>query len=313
MTIDALSEYLKIIARDTVNKMEKKKKIIKSIICILTALIIAGCFIAMAFMPKIFEKKSASAENQNVDNPPTQVDDKFTITGLNNSSYNASQQIIYAQNTENSNESNITLQFKKNLKVILTRYKEITIGYTAYCNTESNVMYVEYGYFDGEKEIKIAQSWLPYTTEYNVYKTQTTDLQYTAQGSRVINYIKIQYQKQNTTDSWIQIYKLSFTQNDGTTDISKAPYYKSYLENIIQGAHDKGYNNGYQIGHNAGYQEGYDKGIVSEWKSPIAIFIQPIDSFLSTNIFGSISIGDVLSVILFVMVGIIFIKMFAGG
>lgn len=313
MTIGALNEYLKIIAQDMVNKMEKKKKIIKSIICILTALLIAGCFISMAFMPKIFETNTASAENQNVDNPPTEASNEFEVAGYNNSSYSTNQQIIYAQNTENSDESNITLFFKENLKVILTRYKEITIGYTAYCNTESNVMYVEYGYYDGKKEIKIAQSWLPYTTKYNVYKTQTTDLQYTEQQSRVINYIKIQYKKSNTTNSWIQIYRLSFTQNNGITDVSKAPYYKSYLENIIQGAHDEGYNNGYQIGHNAGYQEGYDKGIVSEWKSPIAIFIQPIDSFLSTNIFGSISIGDVLSVILFVMVGIIFIKMFAGG
>ena len=86
--------------------------------------------------------------------------------------------------------------------------------------------------------------------------------------------------------------------------------------------YDTGYDSGRNYGYNLGYISGYDTGYsygrnsqISEglFKNPLEVFLQPISNFLNTDIFGSFSIGDGFTIAFFVMIALIFIKMFAGG
>ena len=50
-----------------------------------------------------------------------------------------------------------------------------------------------------------------------------------------------------------------------------------------------------------------------ELSNPILFFLSPIQTFMGYPIFGTFSIGDLLGLLLFVLVGLVFLKMFAGG
>lgn len=50
-----------------------------------------------------------------------------------------------------------------------------------------------------------------------------------------------------------------------------------------------------------------------QFVNPILIFLNPIQTFMDTELFGEISIGDILMSLIFVAVALIFIRMFAGG
>ena len=314
MTIDVLSEYLKIIARDMVNKMEKKQKKIKAIICILTALLIAGCFIVMAFMPKIFGTKTASAEI--IENPPTEeINERITITYEDGLIASPTQtQIFFICPAGISAHVNI-----KNSSILPSdgvKLEAITIKLNYLFSNDGNcdltIELVNY-YSDNWAWYTIPQKKLynEVTVNLNDFKNVHSN-EYLNPGDFSFTYFRIYCNNSTSNNAWFQLLnmELEYTQYAPGDDAEENGYtYSSYLYDIIKNETIPAYQNGY----NSGYQVGYDKGIISEWQSPIAIFIQPIDSFLSTNIFGEISIGDVLSVILFVMVGIIFIKMFAGG
>lgn len=75
----------------------------------------------------------------------------------------------------------------------------------------------------------------------------------------------------------------------------------------------------YQAGYDSGYNSGYNQGVIDgsnqelDKINPVSYFLEPVSTFLSTPIFGKFSIGSALSVVLFVGVALIFIKMFAGG
>ena len=56
-----------------------------------------------------------------------------------------------------------------------------------------------------------------------------------------------------------------------------------------------------------------DPGDDGGLSNPLIFFITPIQTFLSYPIFGTLSIGDMMNVLLFVFIGLIFLKMFAGG
>ena len=113
------------------------------------------------------------------------------------------------------------------------------------------------------------------------------------------------------------------------------------ITDYVEDAYDKGYSSGYNAGHSAGYDEGYqigfDEGVVSgggyndgynagysagltagqatTWEdlNVVGLFLAPVNSFLATPLFGSFSIGTAFSVVVVVLLGAIFIKMFAGG
>lgn len=77
------------------------------------------------------------------------------------------------------------------------------------------------------------------------------------------------------------------------------------------------YQNTFNRGKDEGYKEGYaiglNKGQSDSLTNPASFFLEPVHTFLSTELFGSFSLGDAFNVVLFVAVAVIFIKMFAGG
>ena len=81
--------------------------------------------------------------------------------------------------------------------------------------------------------------------------------------------------------------------------------------------YEDGYNDGYSAGQEAGYNSGYaaglNKGQSDTLSNPVSFFLEPLNSFMSIDLFGQFSVGDVFSVVLFVCLGVIVIKMFAGG
>ena len=298
MTIGVLSEYLKTIAQGTVNKMEKKQKIIKAIICILTALLIAGCFIVMAFMPKIFEAKTASAET---DTPTTNNSIPFESIEIEGDiQTTTTDPLLYFETQSSKGIYKVDLILPKSVQsqdcIIDFTY---SAAYPGSPHVQCNLL------TDNVNKRRIN---LP-IGEYKVY-------QFLGKNAPPFEFNKLRiwlnYGQNTGQTNYICFFKLTIRESRKT--IVK---YDSWLNSIFHDRYENGYDIGYEIGygigHNAGYQVGYDQGIVGKWQSPIEIFIKPVDIFLSTNIFGNISIGDILSIILFVMVGIIFIKMFAGG
>lgn len=286
--------------------MEKKQKIVKAIICIITAILIAGCFIVMAFMPKIFKTNSASADVYDgvyPDTPPTSVEDigfeSITTTQNAESEVTNYQIVFYIKDDSDTGALYFNLPEKwTNMQVL------IQMRYAAYRKTGETVLIqtIDTGTRVAEEIGRIPTSG--YNDYISINKQTTTSwdaIRFLATGTKL-----------NMFFLWFSI-----TIANENNVVQKTYTYTSYLDALLSyttdNAKEQGYNEGHEEGYNAGYQAGYDSGIVSDWESPVEIFIKPVDIFLSTNIFGSISIGDILSIILFVMVGIIFIKMFAGG
>ena len=93
--------------------------------------------------------------------------------------------------------------------------------------------------------------------------------------------------------------------------------YESGYDQGYQEGHDAGLNDNsqYQAGYNSGYQAGYTDGTGVSYSNlnVVSLFLSPVNSFLSTPLFGSFSFGTAFSVVLVVLLGAIFIKMFAGG
>lgn len=96
----------------------------------------------------------------------------------------------------------------------------------------------------------------------------------------------------------------------------EAGYQTGYDEGYQEGINsNEASSNSYNQGYNAGYSVGLAKGQATTWENlnVVGLFLAPVNSFLSTPIFGSFSIGTAFSVVLVVLLGAIFIKMFAGG
>lgn len=91
---------------------------------------------------------------------------------------------------------------------------------------------------------------------------------------------------------------------DGSNDTSNDMY------DQIQNAYDDGYYDGEEEGYKNGYNLGVSEQITL---NPVSTFLEPVSAFMNINLFGGFSIGMAFSVVLFVGVALIFIKMFAGG
>lgn len=86
---------------------------------------------------------------------------------------------------------------------------------------------------------------------------------------------------------------------------------------------DLGYSRGYQAGfedgtkrsdgYEAGVADGIDAGLSQQLKNPIEFLLKPVQEFLNMKLFGVISLGSFVAIGLFVLIAVIFIKMFAGG
>lgn len=113
----------------------------------------------------------------------------------------------------------------------------------------------------------------------------------------------------------------------GATKLSDDPYYGPFQPDTPEppapdpdpdpdpgdGSYDEGYDDGYNAGYDDGYLAGFNDGVLDDLKNPLVFFVQPIASFLDTPLFAGVSIGDMLALLIFIFVGLIFLRMFAGG
>lgn len=115
---------------------------------------------------------------------------------------------------------------------------------------------------------------------------------------------------------------------DGSNDGNKVGYKGGYTDGYSDGESDgydlgleegtqMGYDYGYGVGYNEGYSLGYTNGenltqsqVIT---NPISSFLQPLHDFMNTKFFGNLSYASLFNVVLFVVVALIFLKMFSGG
>lgn len=65
--------------------------------------------------------------------------------------------------------------------------------------------------------------------------------------------------------------------------------------------------------YDRGYTDGLNKGQSDTFTNPLIQVIQPVVEFLNTDLFGNVSIGTFFTIVVFVLLALIFLKMFAGG
>lgn len=78
---------------------------------------------------------------------------------------------------------------------------------------------------------------------------------------------------------------------------------------------NEGFENGYAQGKNDGYQNGYSAGLI-EGQGPttsIQKLIASVQAALNVDLFGSISLQDILNVMIAIFFVLIALKLFAGG
>ena len=134
-------------------------------------------------------------------------------------------------------------------------------------------------------------------------------------SSRVIDFGDTKQEISEEFESFLNSYAKQATfeniYNDGYDAGESAGYDQGYDNGYTAGVNDS--EGDYQEGYNKGYTIGKDAGLATQLGNPISAFIQPAEEFLNMKIFGTISIGDIINVMLFIAVGLIFLKIFAGG
>ena len=100
---------------------------------------------------------------------------------------------------------------------------------------------------------------------------------------------------------------------DGSYDEGYDDGYNAGYDDGLQAGIEQGYDDGYDVGYDEGYLDGFDDGVLDDLKNPLVFFVQPIASFLDTPLFAGVSIGDMLALLIFIFVALIFLRMFAGG
>ena len=124
--------------------------------------------------------------------------------------------------------------------------------------------------------------------------------------------IKIEAGTESTLAQDIQL-----TYQDGYNDGHAAGYEEGHSAGHAAGweqGEQVGYENGHEAGYNEGYNTGYSKGLQDAGKIPdISMFIASANNMLQTDIWGNISIMDVLTIALAISCIVIFLKYFAGG
>lgn len=108
-------------------------------------------------------------------------------------------------------------------------------------------------------------------------------------------------------------YQVGF--QEGKTEGLNEGYNNGFSAGEAQGSAD-GYNKGYDVGkvdgYELGYADGMDVGFVQN-SSVITYFLAPVATFMEMKLFGIVSLNSVFSVVLFVLIATVFIKLFAGG
>lgn len=101
--------------------------------------------------------------------------------------------------------------------------------------------------------------------------------------------------------------------DDGNYDDGYDDGYSDGYDTGYDTGYDDGLDVGYDTGYDAGYNAGFNDGVLDDLKNPLVFFVEPIASFLDTPLFAGVSIGDMLALLIFIFVGLIFLRMFAGG
>lgn len=296
--------------------IDKKKTVFRRVLVCVSAVIVAFCFVLAAFLPSL-SFVSASAD---VANPPTDVGDiteQFnsvkTYGGVTNYS---TQQSLYFEVQSSVGGSAVDLVVKG-----IQSLSECSEFYLYYAGDLGNSNGFQIDLLSGNTSI--AYNFLPNADEltyFNLLNGWRFRSGYSS--STDWNGFRIYLNRTTATTTWIQIFRMSLWQSVAT---SPALNYTSYLYNLLESqynnghtaGYDEGHTAGYNDGHTAGYNQGYtagkDAGLAQTLNNPLSFFFNPVVSFLDTEIFGVISIGDVLALLLYTAVAIIFIKMFAGG
>lgn len=116
------------------------------------------------------------------------------------------------------------------------------------------------------------------------------------------------------------ISNLTYNLKIGLTIRPILSFQDGYSEGVEDG-YNQGFNSGYSSGHEEGYSDGYTRGHSDGLNlgqsvgiaNPVSFFFDTTQTFLDIKLFGVVSIGGVLSVLLFVGVALAFIKMFGAG
>jgi hypothetical protein len=95
--------------------------------------------------------------------------------------------------------------------------------------------------------------------------------------------------------------------------LPQIPVFNTIYNNGVSDGYDSGYDSGLHTGYDSGFSSGYNTALTDGLKNPVSFIIDPVREFLNAPLFGVVSVGSVLTVALFVLVAIMFIKMFAGG
>lgn len=87
------------------------------------------------------------------------------------------------------------------------------------------------------------------------------------------------------------------------------------VSTVSQALIQQSYSNGFGVGYSQGYDVGYEEGLVTAGvdTTPFGVLVNSVNSFLKIDIFGNVSIADLLSIAFgLIMLGIV-IKIFLGG
>lgn len=189
-------------------------------------------------------------------------------------------------------------------------------------STRTNFVYSTYCHFDTLTVGKTANYWI-FTFHTTTVNTQNVVIRYIYHNVSTVYYTP-QVQMSNMlvflspqmvlTSSYDtpQIAKLLWNSAlfVELPDIAATARQNGYDAGVIFGE-DLGFQNGYSQGYEVGFKEG--QAVSPVYSNPVSFFLEPVSLFLGTPLFGSFSIGMALSIVLFVGVALIFIKMFAGG
>ena len=281
-------------------------KILKILVACFAVLVLSAFFVFELIFPRSVYKSLSAYAEENIasdsveplsgDDPdPSIIDYHWDISGFEQYNFNL---------------CNGSQPFVQNIGIYSVN--ELSGNYSFFVSTSESFLVDQlHFYFQSRTTNNVVYD--------NLLSNQVYNLSFSADDYNLVSW----YDGEITTSFYVMLVK-------GTYTAETMPPYQPNLKYIFSSAftdgyqdgYDTGYDSGRNYGYNLGYNSGYDIGYsygrnsqISEglFKNPLDVFLQPISNFLNTDIFGSFSIGDGFTIAFFVMIALIFIKMFAGG
>lgn len=154
-----------------------------------------------------------------------------------------------------------------------------------------------------------------YSCEFTITPAFFNYLLFLSNASLVVNSSSYQYHYFNSSYGVFCLWDNSFVYENGLSVFPDSGYMNPLIPADYPPAELPGgdYDTGYDDGYKEGYTDGLNKGQSDLFTSPLDMVFKPVEQFLSMELFGNISIGTFLSFAVFIMIALIFLKMFAGG